>query len=323
MELRHLEAVAAVAEHGSFSAAADAIHTVQSNVSSLVARLERELGATLVDRSMSRLTPEGEVVVARARRVLDEIAALKADLAGLKNEVSGTVRLGMIGTTARWLVPALLAVVSARHPKLRLIVTEGTTTGLEPHVASGRLDAAVLSFPIPGRDLVIEELFEEDLVLVVPTDHDPLDGRHAVEIGELERFDLLLPPQGTPFRAEIDALARPRGVRLRARAELDGVRLIASLTFEGFGPAILPATAVPRHLRDRFRHVAILGMPPRRVGLVQRSRGLPSAATRALLELIREQFRSPRNLPEGVRPVRPRRPELAEGAPRGIGPPEG
>ena len=69
MDLRQLQALLAVAEHGTFSAAADALATVQSNVSTHVRRLERELGATLVDRHAGQLTQEGEAVVERARRI--------------------------------------------------------------------------------------------------------------------------------------------------------------------------------------------------------------------------------------------------------------
>ncbi|HET7721324.1 MAG TPA: LysR family transcriptional regulator, partial [Acidimicrobiales bacterium] len=73
MDLRQLAALVAVAETGTFSAAAEALHTVQSNVSTHVARLERELGVTLVDRAAGRLTEEGELVVARARRIQGEL----------------------------------------------------------------------------------------------------------------------------------------------------------------------------------------------------------------------------------------------------------
>ena len=76
MDLRQLAALTAVADHHSFSAAARALHTVQSNVSTHVARLERELGATLVDRATGQLTEAGELVVVRARRVQAELEAL-------------------------------------------------------------------------------------------------------------------------------------------------------------------------------------------------------------------------------------------------------
>ena len=82
-------------KRGSFSAAARALHTVQSNVSTHVARLERELGVTLVDRAGGVLTEEGEAVVRRARRIQAELDALGADVAALRDEVTGTVRLGV------------------------------------------------------------------------------------------------------------------------------------------------------------------------------------------------------------------------------------
>src|SRR3954452_24656582 len=109
MDLRQLNAVVAVAEHGSFSAAADALHTVQSNISTHVARLERELRCPLIDRTAGcRLTQEGHAVVARARGENNELVGHGAAVAGLRHEVTGNVRLVMIGTTARWLVPRLL-----------------------------------------------------------------------------------------------------------------------------------------------------------------------------------------------------------------------
>jgi LysR family hydrogen peroxide-inducible transcriptional activator len=323
MELRHLQALVAVAEHGSFSSAADHLGTVQSNISAHVARLERELGTTLIDRSAGRLTADGEVVVARAYRVMGELDALVADVGALREAVAGNVRVGILGTTARWLVPMLLAELSENHPRLHLVVADGTTLGLEPQLAAGRFDLAVLTFPVPGRDLVSELLFEEDIVLVVPVDDDPLSGAEQIDVTDLERFELLLPAPGTPFRGEIDAAVKPAGVRLRPRVELDGVRLLASLTFEGYGPAVLPATAVPPHLRSRFRLVRVEGLPPRRVGIAQRSRGLPSAPARAVLDTMRGLMATPDRLPPGVHPVLGHQRTRAEGSLRVVGMPNG
>jgi LysR family hydrogen peroxide-inducible transcriptional activator len=286
MDFRQLNALVAVAEHGTFSAA-DALHTVQSNVSSHVARLERELGATLVDRGAGRLTQEGEVVVARARRVAAELEAMIADVAGLGHDLVGTVRLGMIGTTARWLVPRLLAVMAERHPQVHLMAVEGSSFILEPQLATGGLDLAVVMLPAPGDDLVTEALFDEDLMLVVAAD-DPLATERELDLRRLAELDLLLPMPGTAFRNELDAATGPAGVELRAKAELDGTRLIASLTFEGLGPSILPATAVPSYLRAAWVMVRVRDLPRRRVGVAQRRRGLLSAPGRAVLEVIHE-----------------------------------
>jgi DNA-binding transcriptional LysR family regulator len=300
MELRHLQALTAISDHGTFSAAAEHLNTVQSNISAHVARLERELGAPLIDRSDGRLTEEGTVVVARARRILSELDALVSDVAACKDEVTGTVRVGMIGTTARWLVPRLMDQVRKRHPKLRLMVVEGNTSGLEPQLASGQLDLAVLHMPVSARDLVTRTLFEEDLMLVLPPGHAMADAGRPLTLEDLAEMELLLPLPGTAFRDELDAVTRPLGITLLPAVEIDGLRTIASLTFEGYGPAILPATAIPSFLRAQFRPVPIEGLPRRRVGVAMRSRGLPSAPTRALNELLGAVVAVTEDRPEGI-----------------------
>lgn len=319
MELRHLQALVAVAEQGSFSAAADHLGTVQSNISSHVARLERELAVTLVDRSAGRLTEEGELALARSYRVLSELEALATDVGALRADVTGTVRVGMIGTTARWLLPALLSDLTKTHPKLKLLVTEAPTSGLEPQLAAGRLDLAVLTHPVPGRDLVSEPLFEEEILLVVKTDEDPTGGRSSISLHDLGEIPLLLPAPGTTFRAEIDAVTKPAGVKLQPSIEVDGVRLLASLAFDGHGPALLPSSAVPEFLRPSVRLITVDGMAKRQVGMATRSRGMPSAPSKAVMSALRGRSQDPNRLPAGLRPAPKIRQTASEGAPRVLG----
>src|SRR3954470_9396536 len=266
MELRQLNALVAVAEHRSFSAAARALHTVQSNVSTHVARLERELGASLVDRSTGRLTEAGELVVERARRIQSELEALSADVASSLGEISGQVRLGVIGTTGRWLVPMLLAELAEVHPKIRLVVVDATTTSLVPQLAAGTLDLAVVNMPVTDPDVDAEALFEEDHVLLVAEDHELAD-RVDLDLAELGDRDLLLEPPGTGFRDDLDADAARAGIALRPKAEVDGMRLLASLAYQGFGAAILPASAVVEWSDGTWRAVTLHGTTPRGVGL--------------------------------------------------------
>jgi len=287
MDLRQLQALVAVADHGTFSAAADALNTVQSNVSAHIARLERELGAILVDRSAGRLTEEGQTVVDRARRIESELDALASDLAALQDQVTGRVRVGMIGTTARWLVPLLLEAMRGRHPGVALEVVDATSTSLEPQLLKGSLDLAVVHLPLTDADLSTRPLFDEDLMLFVPPD-DPLGVGDDLALSQLAHLELLLPPQGTSFRQLLDLAATAAGVRLRSCAELDGIRLIASLAMAGHGPAILPATAIPPEMRDRVAAVRVPELPRREVGVALRRRGLPSAATRAFLDTLHE-----------------------------------
>ncbi len=287
MDLRQLTTLVAIADHGSFSAAARALYTVQSNVSSHIARLEKELGVTLVDRQRGGLTDDGVVVVEKARRVLHELDDITAEMASRGDEVRGDTRLGVLGTTARWLLPQLLGHLSRQHPGVHVTVHEGNTTNLIPRLVSQQLDAAIVHLPVDDPEVTVEPLFAEDLVLLVHTRHH-LSKLDSVPLAELAYEPLMLPPTGAALRRAIDKAASSCGVELQPQVEIDGVRLLTSLAFEGFGAAIVPATSVPRWLKGDFKRIAVPELPRRVVGWVQRRRPTPGTPTRALQTVLRE-----------------------------------
>ncbi len=300
MDLRQLSALVAIEDHGSFSAAAKALFTVQSNVSAHIARLERELGVVLVDRSRGRLTDEGVVVAARARAIQQELDGLYADLAFRGREIVGEAHLGVIGTTARWLVPLVLTALRSSYPRVRAIVVESPTTTLLPQLAAGQLDAAVVNLPVDEPDLTVEPIFEEDMLLLVRTG-DPLAGRSEVTLAELADHRLLLPAPGTGLRQEIDAEAAREGIQLEPMAEIDGVRLLTSLALDGFGATIVPATALPNWLASDWVRVPVSGLAPRQVGLARRRRAALSPPARAVADVLREVVRTRGPRQSGVR----------------------
>jgi LysR family hydrogen peroxide-inducible transcriptional activator len=303
MDFKQLEALVAIADHGTFSAAAVSLDTVQSNISGRIARLETELDTDLVDRASGQLTASGDVVLARARRILSESASIATDVSALSRLVQGPVSLGVIGTTGRWLIPRLLDAQRSHYPHVALRIVEGTNLTIEPSLLQGQLDLAVLSQPVSSRDLSDAELFSEELVLIVPSTHDYARRGVPVTLAEAAELDLLLPLSGTPIRSELDAAASLTGVELRPRIELDGLRTIASLVFDGHGAAILPATALSQHMRDRFAAVAVEGLPPRHVVLAIRRHGFPSAPVRAMRELLFTLVAEGDSLPRGVHPL--------------------
>lgn len=287
MDLRQLNAIVAVSEHRSFSAAARALHTVQSNVSTHVARLERELDAILVDRRTGELTAEGEIVVLRALRIKAELQAIPADVSALRDDIRGIVRFGIIGTTGRWLVPALLRALKEQYPGVHLVVVDATTTGLLPQLQSGQLTMAVLNLPLSEPELASEPLFDEERILIVPNDH-PLAGKDRVPLSELAKHELVLPPEGTQFRNEVDEAAAEQGISLTPAAELDGMRLLASLAFQGYAPALVPATAAPFGEGDTWSIVNVDDMSTRSVGLAYRRWTTLPAPARAVQAVIGE-----------------------------------
>ncbi len=285
MDLRQLNALVAVADHASFSAAARALHTVQSNVSTHVARLERELGVTLVNRNGGALTEEGEVVAARARRIQNELDALTADVAAVRDVVTGSAMVAMIGSTARWLAPAVFEAMAVEHPNVDVILHDASSSLQLPQLVSGRIEVGVLALPVDDPDVSTAPLFEEDSQLIVPEDH-PLAAHDKIDITALANQPLLLLPRGTSFRDSLDDAAAKAGIELTAKAEVDGMRLVATMAFQGYGAAIAPASAAPVGATGAWRSVQVDGLPRRQVGLAQRKRSMLSAPARAFIEVL-------------------------------------
>jgi len=290
MDRKQLRTLVAVTEHKSFSAAARALGTVQSNVSAHVARLEKELGVTLIDRATNEPTEEGGVVLERARRIEAEFEALDSDVASLHDVVSGSVRIGLIGTTARWLAPPLLTELERQYPEVSVVILDATTSSLILALLNGTTDLGVVNLPLDEPELVSEPLFDEDRILIVPEGH-PLFDHEIVGLDELTQHELLIEAPGTAFRDVLDDAVARTGKKLQTRAEFDGMRLLASMAFAGFGVGLVPASAAPQTLEGAWRRIPVEGVPGRSVGLVRRRRGLPSVAQRAVAQLVRDVVR--------------------------------
>lgn len=306
MDLRQLSTLLAVVENGGFTAASRSLHTVQSNVSAHISRLEKELGATLIDRTTGLPTAEGQVVVERARRIQAELSALTADVHSVRSEISGTARIGLIGTTARWLAPALIDAMSARHPLVRVEVHDATTASLLLKLDSGAVELAVLTTPTNDPEVTTTALFTEDRILATPAGHS-LFGKERVTLADLDGIELIVEPPGRPFREQLDALFAERDYRLAVKAEVDGTRLMASLAFEGFGAAILPASAVSARSDLGWHTAPVEGLPGRAVGLATRRQALLSAPARALADVLQEVVSSRGERQPGIHPASPQR----------------
>jgi len=290
MDLRQLNHLIAVAEHQSFSAAARALHTVQSNVSTHVAKLEKELGAALIDRHTMQPTAEGRAVLERARRIRTELQAINDDIVSMRHEVAGEVRIGCIGTTGRWMASPLLGRLAERHPALRPVLVDATTTSLTPRVLDGDLDMAIVNTPVVEASLESEPLFDEERIIVAPADH-PLADRGTIDVADLAEHPVMLTPRGTTFRDAIDQELAAVGVRLTAAAEVDGLRLLASLAYQGYAPALLPASAVSGYPDGDWSLVHVEGLARRSVGLVRNRRTTPSMPIRAAREVVLDVIR--------------------------------
>jgi DNA-binding transcriptional LysR family regulator len=283
MDLKQLAALRAIAETGSFNAAARQLGLTQPAVSHHLHRLETELGETLVLRRRPRaeLSPAGATVLAAAERVLGEVENLRQAFAPRSaGAVAGTLRVTASALGIIYLYGELLARFIARHQRIELVLTTVETPfdGLRK-VAAREADAAFVAFPIPEPNLVELVLGETEHVALVAQGH-PLAARASVTPEQLGRYPLVRYKTGAGSRWASDAIFLPRGGYPEIFLESNDTEFVKRIVGLGFAAAIVPRFILTGERRDRrLRRLRIRGMALRqKYGLAYR----PDARSRAL-----------------------------------------
>src|SRR5437763_2381500 len=232
MELRQLRYLVALADERSFTRAAQRELVAQPALSQQIRRLEDELGLPLVDRTTRRvaLTAAGELLTERARRVLGEVDAARAELGELAGIRSGRVTIGAMQTLGPFDLPRLLATFHARHPEVELTVREEASDTLAEMVRADAVDLAILSVTdrIDRHGLELYELASEELVLLLPRDHR-LAGRRRVRLAELAGEDFISFREGWAMRHLLARAAREAGFETLVGFESNAVTRITAL----------------------------------------------------------------------------------------------
>ncbi|GII04668.1 LysR family transcriptional regulator [Planobispora takensis] len=302
MELQQMRYVLAVAETANFTRAAERCQVVQSALSHQIARLERELGARLFERTSRRvrLTPAGEAFLPAARQALDAAERARAEVAAASGELRGRLAIGAIPTVTAVDLPSALKGFHVRHPQVRITLRVGASDELAEQVRQGTLDIAFLGLPPSVRPKGVQgrALARGELVVVVAPGH-PLADATGVDLHRLSQEVFVDFPAGTAARIQSDEAFAAAGVGREVAFEITNADLMARLVRLGLGIAMMPAAFVPE-LRDV--RVVELSDPPTRVEHLVWSRLRPSPAAAAFMEALDAGGDRP---PEGARAVRP------------------
>ncbi|MGA5130526.1 hydrogen peroxide-inducible genes activator [Streptomyces olivoreticuli] len=245
--LAQLRAFVAVAEHLHFRDAASAIGMSQPALSGAVSALEEVLDVQLLERTTRKvlLSPAGERLAVRARAVLDAVGALLEEADAARAPFTGVLRLGVIPTVAPYLLPTVLRLVRDSYPDLDLQVHEEQTSSLLDGLSQGRLDLLLLAVPLGAPGVVELPLFDEDFVLVTPSDHW-LAGRGDIPRDALRELDLLLLDEGHCLRDQALDICREAGrtAGLPVTTSAAGLSTLVQLVGGGMGVTLLPRTAL-------------------------------------------------------------------------------
>ena len=293
LTLRQLQYAVAVADARSFRRAAELCRVSQPSLSAQLAQLEDVLGARLFERERRPvlLTPAGEQIVERARRLLVDTDDLLGAAKQLGDPLSGSLRIGVIPTISPYLLPEIVPTIRRVHPRLTALWVEDKTEVLVANLGEGKLDAALLALEAPLGTLDHQVIARDPFVLVTPAGHPLAAGKGPARLSELNGATVLLLDDGHCLRDQALSLcSRARAHEADFRAT--SLSTLAQMVSAGAGVTLLPRLALATENRRgklgvrRFAEPA----PHRTLALAWRKSSPLGPALRRLCATIREAY---------------------------------
>ncbi|WJS04778.1 LysR family transcriptional regulator [Roseibium aggregatum] len=260
MDIRQLRYFQEIVAQGSLTRAAESLHVAQPALSLHLKNMEEQLGTRLLTRSRSGVTPTeaGELLLQRARAILEDLARTEDDIRNLETDPSGIVRIGLPGTISAMVSLPLILAARERFPRITLNITEAMSGFVGDWLTEGKIDLAVLYSRSKDARIRSELLLEEELVVLWPADAErPLE----MNMEALDKVPMVLPSGAHGLRVLIDRTFQALGFAPEIAMEIDSFNNIKRLVAAGFGPSILPLYAVTEEVAAGSLRVSRIAAP--------------------------------------------------------------
>ena len=293
MERSQLQYVVEVAKWQNITRAAEALHLSQPSLSNQILNLEQELGISLFERTRKRvyLTQAGESFVYQAQKILNDMDALKENMADYAKRRAGKVRVGALSVMAPLGIPEVLSAFSKQYPALQLTLMEAGSYDLVNRVKMNELDAAfVILFNAEKEEELYQiKLLESDLMAVVHID-DPLAQRKELILKDLEEQRLIVSTENYNMQRLILSQLDQRNIPYQIAASCNQVETCFRLVDEGFGISYSSRETSLYYKYDHVRCILIRDVPARPVYLVYKKRPEYHPALRAFVSFVQEWY---------------------------------
>jgi DNA-binding transcriptional LysR family regulator len=286
-----VEAFVAIADTGSFTRAAGALHITQTALTRRIQRLESFLGVPLLERTTRSvaLTRLGGDFLPQARRLLAELKGALVEMRETGNALRGDVTVACVPTVGVDYLPDVIREYSARHPRNRIRILDHSSTGVASAVLSREAEFGINMQSAAHPELVSTPLATDKLVLVCRADH-PLARRRRLAWKQLEGEALILPGQQSGNRPFLDVALEQHGIALHAFYEVQRSSTAVGMVAKGVGVAVAPALAVQTDAYPGLRVIALVDpVVSRNIVLLSRNKAHLTPAAQALYDLIRKQ----------------------------------
>jgi molybdate transport repressor ModE-like protein len=281
VELKHLRALRAIAEKGTFWAASEDLNSSLSTVSDHVAALEALVGQRLIERSRGRrtveLTEAGRLLLGHAESIESRLRAAEADFRAYAAGLSGSLRIGVYQSVANKVLPEVMRRYKGRWPKVDVHLTEGANDlMLVEAVERGELDLTFAIEPIHDGPFEVRELMQDPYVVVTAAGSDL--ARRRLKVADLDALPMVGYQHGK-HQDLADEFLRGRGVKPRVVFRSSDNGTVQAMVAAGLGFALSPLLAVDEN-DPRVRLIEVEESVPPRVLVVvwHRDRYRPPAA---------------------------------------------
>lgn len=289
MEIDQLRYFLGAAERGNFTRAAEDLQISQPALSRSIQKLEEELGQPVFERKTRSivLTEAGTLLQSRAQQILSIIEDTKSEITD--DGESGRIRVGAIPTIAPYFLPEILKQFSQAFPSASLIVQENTTDQLLKSCTQGEIDLAILALPVPVKYLEVEELFEEELLLVLPLDH-PLVEKPKINLADIAALPFVLLDEAHCLSDNIVSFCRQRSVQPVSVGRTSQLTMVQELVSLSHGISMIPKMARQRDQSDRRVYRSLSKpVPTRTLAIAWNPYRFQSKLIKAFRDFLHEQ----------------------------------
>ena len=250
MDLRQLDMFKAVAEEGSFTAAAKQLHVSQSAISRQVKLLEEELGGPLLHRGARgvTLTSSGELLLSLAHRLNRDVKHVVAQIAETHDLLRGSLTIAGGMTVCLHVLPRVLRDYRKKYPGVDIKVVTGRNETILALLRGHEVDLALLTLPIQDKDLEVIPVLKEEMVVVTAKNH-PLAKQKSVDVDTLASYPQILYEEGSNTRRVQERLFAQTERTLNVAMETENVEITKAMVGAGLGITLIPYAAIEREVR--------------------------------------------------------------------------
>ena len=289
MTLNELRYIVAVAQELNFRRAAEKSFISQPALSLAIQKLEEELGIKIFERGKSEvsITPVGNGIIEQAQRALEEVGRIREIARQGKDQLSSTLRLGIIYSVGPYLLPDLVPALKKLAPEMPLEIEENITANLDTLLRNGKLDVIIISLPFGDAGIITRPVYDELFEVVVGNQHHWAD-RRSIKAQELSAEKVLLLDSGHCFSNQV-AEACPeldrKGADIQHGTSLETIR---NMVASGLGITVLPASANSVRYRSPLLKIIPFSKPApsRRIALAWRKSFTRDQAIGVLIKAI-------------------------------------